>query len=108
MRTSIDATWLLVFSAQIARGGFLFHHGFFSPWVFRIIRHHLKRMEVDIAIRAILRAESAAHAPIFDHDLERIPASYGAHRAAHHAKRVFALSAGCGDQIFLEAKAFAN
>ena len=65
-------------------------------------------MQVDVAVRAVLGAQAAADAPVLDDHFERIAAADGAHRTAHHAQRIAAMPAGRGDQIFVEALAFAD
>ena len=67
-----------------------------------IIRHHFKWMKVDVAVGAILGTEAAADAPILDYNLKRIAAANRAHRAAHHAERIFALAARRRYKIIFE------
>src|SRR5208282_1185042 len=73
-----------------------------------IIRHHFKWMKVNVAVGAILGAESAADAPIFDYNLKRIAAANRAHRAADHAERILALAARRGDKIIFETQPLAD
>src|SRR5580658_10858169 len=72
-----------------------------------IVRHHFKWMKVNVAVGTILGAESAADAPIFDYNLQRIAAANRAHRAAHHAERILALAARRGDKILFETQPLA-
>ena len=103
MWAGIDTTGLFQVRAQIARSRFLFDDGFFEPGSFRIVDHHFERMQIDIAVGAILRAKSAADAPILDDDFERIASSNRADGTADHAKRIAALAAAGGDKILVEA-----
>ena len=73
-----------------------------------IVEFHRERMQVDVAVGAVVRAQAAADAPVFDDDLERVAAADRADRAADHAQRIAALAAGSGDQVFVEAQTFAD
>src|SRR6516225_10397175 len=91
--------------AEIAGSCFLLDDGFLAAGIFLIVRQHFERMQIDIAVRAIARAETAADAPILDDDFERIAAANRSDRATNHAKRVAALSATGGDEIAVKAQA---
>src|SRR5450432_3069750 len=68
VRTGVDATGLFQIGAQIARGGFLFHDGFAAAGMVRVFVHDLERMQIDIAVGAISRAQAATDTPVFDDD----------------------------------------
>jgi len=59
---------------------------FCRPACSRIVRHHFKRMQIDISVGAIPRAQPATDAPIFDNHFQRIAPPNRSHRAAHHAQ----------------------
>src|SRR5207253_2893765 len=63
---------------------------------------------VDVAVWTVLGTEAAADAPVLDNDFERIAASDGADRAAHHAQRIAAVPARCGHQVLVETLPFAH
>ena len=94
--------------AQIARSRFLLHHRFFPPRVLRVFRHHFKRMQIDVSVRAISRAQSAPDAPILDDHFQRISPPNRAHRTAHHAQRIAALPAAGGHQVVIEPQSVAH
>jgi hypothetical protein len=94
--------------AQIAGCCFLFDGRFFAAWTFGIIGHHFEWMEIDISVRTIARAESAADAPIFDDDFERIAPSNRADRTSNHAQRIAALPATGRNKVLFESKAVAD
>jgi hypothetical protein len=108
VRTGIDATRLGILGTQIARSSFLLHHRLFVAGRCRIFRHHVKRMNVDISIGAILGAQPTSNAPILDNHFERIAAANGAHRATDHTQWIQALAAGCCYQVMVKAQPFAN
>jgi hypothetical protein len=70
MRARVHATWLFQMRAQIARGSFLFNRCLLSARALGIVDHHFERMQIDVAVGTILRAEAAADAPILDDDFE--------------------------------------
>ncbi len=70
VRARVNAARLFQVCAEIAGSCFLPDHGFFAAGAFRIINLHFERMQVNVAVGTILRAEAAADAPIFDDDLE--------------------------------------
>lgn len=104
----VNTTGLRQIGTQIARGGFLFYYCSGAAGVIGIFVHHLKGMQIDVSVWAIARAETAADAPIFNDDFQRIAATNGAYWAAHHAERITALAATGGNQILLKAQAIAN
>ena len=70
VRAGVHAAWLGVIGAEIAGSRFLLgHHGSFARRV-GIIDVHFERVQRDVAIGAVLRAQSAADAPVFDDDFE--------------------------------------
>src|SRR6266404_10005398 len=103
MRTRIYTTRLLQMRTKIARSRLLLDRGLLPPRVFRVIGHYLERMQIDISIRAIPRAQSATDAPILDNHFQRIAPPNRSYRATDHAQRIAALPATCRDQIVIEA-----
>ena len=85
----------------------MFYDRFGAAGMIGIFIHHLKWMQINIAVRTIPRAQATTDAPILDDDFERIAAANGADRAAHHAQGIAALAATGGDQILLEAQTIA-
>src|SRR5437879_12521 len=108
MRTSIDTTGLFQVHAEIARRSFLLDDSFLTPFLFWIVDHHFERMQIDIAVGTILRAEATADTPVLDDDFERIASANRADGAAHHAQRIAALAATRGDKILVKAQAIAD
>src|SRR6266478_4453599 len=108
MRTRVHAARLFQVCAQIARRSFLLDSCFLAAGALGIVDHHFERMQVDVAVGTILRAEAAADAPILDDDFERIAPSNRADGAADHAERIAALPATGGDKILIEAQAIAD
>ena len=108
VRAGVDAAGFFQVRAEIAGSGFLLDDGFLAAGVFGVVGQNFKRMQVDIAVGTIARAETAADAPIFDDDFQGIAAANRADWAAHHAKRVAALAAACGDKITIKTQAVAN
>src|SRR5438477_7605181 len=84
----VDARGLREIPAQITRGRLLVDHGFHAARTGLVRSLRLERVDVDVAVRTALRAETAADAPVFDDDLERIAAADRTHRATDHAQRV--------------------
>src|SRR5258707_1063497 len=105
VRARVDAARFFQVRAEIAGGCFLLDDGFFPAGVLGIVREHLERVQVDVAVGAIARAEAAPDAPVFDNDFKGIAAADGADGAADHAERVAALAAGRGDEVVIEAQA---
>jgi hypothetical protein len=66
VRAGINATRLGVIGAEIARRGFLADHGALAAGMIGIVGLHRERMQIDVSVRAILRAKAAADAPILD------------------------------------------
>src|SRR6266481_5604182 len=108
VRTSVDAAWFFQVRAEIARSSLLLDGRLLAPGALGIVDHHFERMQVDVAVGTILRAEAAADAPILDDDFERIAPSNRADGAADHAERIAALPATGGDKILIEAQAIAD
>src|SRR5579859_4902838 len=75
MGTGIDTAGFGMILAKVAGGRLFLHHGFFLAGMLVVIGLGRKGMQVDIAVRAIFRAQAAADAPVFDDDLERIAAA---------------------------------
>ena len=108
VRARIHTTGFCLLGAEIAGGRLLLDHSFFLSRMFMVIGLRGKRMHIDIAVRAILSAQAAADAPVFNDDLKRIAAADGSDRAAYHAERVATLAAGsCHKKIF-KPQPFAN
>ena len=108
VRAGVNTAGLRQIGAQVAGSSFLFYDRFGAAGMIGIFIHHLERMQIDIAVRTIARAQAATDAPILDDDFERIAAANGADRAAHHAQGIAALPATGGNQILLEAQAIAD
>jgi hypothetical protein len=107
VRAGVNATWFFQVRAQIARGRFLLDDSFLAAGVLWIVREHFEWMEIDVAIRAIARAQAAADAPVLDDHFEGIAAANGADRAADHAERVAALAARRGNEVVFESQTVA-
>ncbi len=108
MRTRIYTARLLQMRAQIARRGLLLHHRLLAPRVFQIFHTHLERVQVNISVRAIPRAQSASNAPIFDDYFQRISPPDRSDRTSDHAQRIAALPAGRGHQKVFESQSLAH
>ena len=108
VRAGVDAAWFFQVRAEIARSSFLLDHRLLAASSFRIVNHHFEWVQIDVAVRTILRAEAAADAPILDDDFERITPANRTHGAADHAQWVAALTATGGDEILVEAQAIAD
>ena len=93
VRAGVHAARLFLVVAQIAGSGLADYAGFFGAFLAggengQLVAHRAvdaELVQVDVAVRTIVGAESAADAPIFDDDFERILAANGAHRTADHA-----------------------
>src|ERR1700719_3959950 len=70
VRARINTTRFRQIGAQIAGGGFLFYDRFGMAGMIGIFIHHLKWMQINIAVRTIARAQTTTDAPIFDDDFE--------------------------------------
>ncbi len=108
VRAGVNATRFFQVRAEVAGSCFLLDDGFFASGARGIVNHHFERMQIDVAVRTILRAKAAPDAPILDDDFERIAPANRANGAADHAQRVAALAATGGDEILVEAQAVAN
>src|SRR6266852_1845388 len=108
VRAGVNAAWFFQVRAKIARRRFLLDGRLLAPGPLRIVDHHFKWMQIDIAVGTILRAEAAADTPVLDDNFERVSPSNRANRAADHAERVAALPAARGDKILVEAQAVAD
>ena len=106
MGTGVHATGFCMLRAQVAGCRLILGDHDLAPR--EIFGGHRERMHADIPVRAILRAQPAADAPVFDDDLERLAATDRSHRTAHHAQRVAALTAGSRHQEVFEAQSFTN
>ena len=74
VRASINTTWLGVVMAQIAGCRLQTGARDFPPRMRRIVQFDRERVKVDIAVGAIVRAQSTTNAPVFDDDFEGISA----------------------------------
>jgi len=54
---------------------FLLDRGFLAAGMIGIFGQNFERVQIDVSVRAIARAEPAADAPILDDDFERIAAA---------------------------------
>lgn len=52
---------------------------FLATGILRIVRQNFERMQVDIAVGAIPRAQPAANAPVLDDHFERVCADMSCH-----------------------------
>src|ERR1700730_11974554 len=104
----IDAAGFLQMRAEVAGRGLLFDDGLFMAGMFGIFGDYFKWVEIDVAVRAIARAQAAPDAPVFDDDFQGIAATDGADRTADHAERVATLAARSGNEKLFEAQALAN
>src|ERR1700693_1261285 len=107
VRACVNTTGLGQIGAQVAGSGFLFSDCLGAAGSVGIFIQYLERMQIDMAVRAVARAQAAADAPILDDDFERIAAANRTHRTADHAQRIATLPATGGDQILLEAQSIA-
>ena len=71
MRARIDATRLRVVQAEVARSSFHFHAGNPSSRIRGIVQLDRKRMHIDISVRTIVGALSAADTPVLTRTLCR-------------------------------------
>ena len=101
--TGIDTAGLGMVIAKVARSGFL-DRGLLASASGR----SRELMQIDIAVWAIIRAQSTAYAPIFNNHFKRIAAANRSHRATDHAQRIATLAARGCDQIILKAQTIAN
>src|SRR5258707_4143958 len=69
VRARVNATWLLEVCAEITGCSFLLDRGFLAARMFGIFGHYFERMKVDVSVRAIRRARTAAKNPAFHIDL---------------------------------------
>src|SRR4051812_23903215 len=112
VRAGVDTTGFGHVMTQVARCGLAHDAGFFHRLLrdaggdqFRLRLVDDEVLKVDVAVRTVVRAESASDAPVFDDDLERAFAANRADGAANHAERIAALAAGGGDQVAVELDA---
>src|SRR5271156_1753263 len=108
VRASVNTTRLREIRAKVAGRRFLLHHCFFLPGHSRHVGENIERVHVDVAVRAILRAQPAADAPILDNHFQRIAPPNGTDRTPHHAQRVQTLATGGRAQVVIEAQSLAH
>jgi hypothetical protein len=108
VRAGIDAAWFLQVRAKVAGSSLLLDDRFFAAGMFGIVGHHFERMQIDVAVGTVVRAQSAADAPVLNDDFERIAPTYRSHGAANHAERIAALAATGGDEVLIESEPVAN
>ena len=75
--------------------------------MFEIFGHHFERMKIDVAVRTISHAESAADAPVFNNDFQRIAPANRPDGAADHTKRIAALAAARRNEVMIESQSVA-
>ena len=97
-----------VVMTQITGGRFHPHARDLVSGMREVIKLGGKWMQIDISVGTVVGAQTAANAPVFNDDFQRVAAADGADRASHHAKRIATLPAGSGHEIFIEAQTFAN
>jgi hypothetical protein len=108
VRTCVDATGFGMIVAEVARRGLDSGAGNFPSGMRGIVEFDWKGVQIYVAVRAVVGAETASDAPIFDDDFERVSTADGAHGAPDHAQRITALAAGSCHEIFVEAQALAH
>src|SRR5690348_15394435 len=75
VRTGIYTARLSVLRAEVAGRGFLARHHRSLAGRAWIIDRHFERMQRDVAVGAVFRTQTAADAPVFDDDFERLLAA---------------------------------
>src|SRR5229473_423033 len=108
VRAGVDAARFFQVRAEIARSRFLLDRRLLVPGSLRIVDHHFEGVQIDVAVRTVLRAEAAADAPILDDDFQRIAPSNRTDRTADHAEWIAALPATRGDEILIETQTIAD
>ncbi len=108
VRACVHATWFGMVVAQVARRCFRARRRNLASGMRGIVEFDRERMQVDISVGAVVGAEAAADAPVLDDDFERVATADRADGASDHAERIAALTAGSGDQVLVEAQAFAD
>src|SRR5271166_5201295 len=68
--TGIDATWLVIVEAEIARSGFVLHLRDLVPRLGEVFRLHLEWVHVDVPVGTVAGAQPAPDAPVLDHHLQ--------------------------------------
>ena len=66
----VNTTGFRLRSTKVARSRLLLNNRFFLPRIFMIVGLRRERVEIDIPIGTIFRAETAADAPVFDDDFK--------------------------------------
>src|SRR5947209_226897 len=97
VRTRINAAWLGEIRAEITRRRFLPH-----------LSARFERMQRNVAVGTIFRAQAAADAPILDDHFKRIPAPDRPDRAPDHTQWIAALPARCCDKIIFITQSLAD
>ena len=108
VRAGVYATWFGMVVTQIARRCFRTRTRDLAARMRGIVEFDRERVQVDISVGTVVGAEAAANTPILDDDFERVATADGANGASDHAKRIAALATGSGDEVLIEAQAFAN
>ena len=70
VRACVDAARLRLLGAEITGGCLLLDDSFLLSRMLMIVGLRGERMQIDISVRTIFRAESAADTPVFNDDLE--------------------------------------
>ena len=85
VRTRVNAAGLGMIVAEVAGRSLDAGAGDFPARVCGIVEFDWERMQVDVAVRAVVGAKAAANAPILDDDFERVAAADRPDRASDHA-----------------------
>jgi hypothetical protein len=108
VRTSVDATGFGMVVTEIARRSLHADASDFLAGMRWIVEFGREGVQIDISIRTISRAQTAANAPVLDNHFESVAAPDGAHRASNHAEGIATLATGCGHQVLVEPQTFAD
>src|SRR5271169_3986933 len=104
VRTGINTAWLVMIKAEIAGSRLLPYLRDLFPRCRRVVYLDVKGMQIDVAVRTVVRAQPASDAPILDDHLQAVLAPNRPDRTAHHTKWVFALPARSRDQVLVESQ----
>src|SRR5512138_570982 len=91
VRTRVHTVRLVILGTQVAGGGLGFDFGDLASQAGGVLGGDIERLHVDVAVGAVVGAQAAADAPVFDDDLQAVAPPDGPNGTAHHAERVFAV-----------------
>ena len=89
VRTGVDAAGFGMIVAEVAGRSLDAGAGDCPARVYGIVEFDWEWMQIYVAVRAVVGAETASDAPIFDDDFERISASLARGRARQDCHYVF-------------------